>query len=220
MRKYLIAATLVVCASPAFSQTSPIVTKAPAYTFGSPCTVSPLSCTGFYAGAFIGGVATNIDVLGSGLNNSIFAGGEVPAFNVGWQYAVNNYYFAIEAGAGYQFSTIATVGAAQGNQNGILGYQEVQAGLGLAGLLGTQTPVPIPSGLASQVIAPYVALGIVERPWGQGMEAGAGVKIDLTQHMLLDLRYRYITYNGAAANNGNAQFNGENIVSIGAEYKF
>lgn len=217
MKKALLALLLL---SPGGAMAADLAIPTKSVAWGSPCVVSPLSCTGFYAGAFIGGVATNIDIIGGGLNNSLFAGGEIPGVNVGWQYASGNYYFAVEAGIGDQFSTGGTVNGVTGNQNGFFGYQDVQAGLALAGLLGTQTPVPIPTGLASQVIAPYVSLGIVERPWGEGASAGAGVKIDLTQHMMLDLKYRYINYNGAAQNNGNAQFQSENVITIGAEYKF
>ena len=224
MRNFLVGLlglALVAFAAPAaHAQTAPIVTKSgPNY---GPCTVSPLSCTGFYVGAGLGGIATNFDLVGSGISNSVFAGGALPFINVGWQYAYGSIYFAIDAGVGDQFSTSVNVNGVSGNQNGVYGYQEVQAGLSLAGLLDvTTTPlVSVPSVLSNRVIAPYLHLGIAERPWGNGVESGAGVKIDLTSHVLLDIKYTYVDYTGGAANNGPAHFNAENIVSIGAAYKF
>jgi opacity protein-like surface antigen len=217
MRKLFLAAATALFTTSAFAADLPIPMKYGA-TLGSPCTVSPLSCTGFYGGAWLGGVATSIDVLGSGISNSLFASGAVPGINGGWQYATGTYYFALEVGVGDQFSTTAQVNGSGGNQNGVLGYQEIQAGLSLAGLIGPQTPVP--TNFPFPVIAPYVSIGVAERSWGDGTVAGAGVKYDLTPHIMLDVKYRYINYSGAAQSNGNARFTNENIVSIGAEYKF
>lgn len=218
MKKIILALSLLIAGFSAAN--AQIVTKSAVVS--SACVVSPLSCTGFYVGAGLGGVATNFDLVGSGISNSVFAGGAIPFFNAGWQYAAGSMYFAVEAGIGDQFSTNASVNGVSGNQNGVFGFQEVQAGLSLAGLLDiTTTPiVSVPTALSNRVIAPYLHLGIAERPWGNGVESGAGVKFDLTSHVMLDIKYTYVDYTGGAANNGPAHFNAENIVSIGAEYKF
>src|SRR5262249_29833108 len=47
---------------------------------------TPQVCSGFYIGGNLIGVGSNIDVLGSGINNSVFAGGAMLGANLGYQF--------------------------------------------------------------------------------------------------------------------------------------
>lgn len=220
MRSFILAISLALTSSAALAADLPLPVKAPSL-FGAPCVVSPLSCTGFYTGVFLDGVATNLDIIGSGIGNSVFASGAIPGVTVGWQYALGSLYFAAEAGIGDQISTSANIGGVSGNQNGLFGYQEVQAGLALAGLLDTAGAVApaVPSALTGRVIAPFGIIGIAERPFGNGLIGGAGIKFDFTTHVIGAIKYEYVNYSGGVTVN-NAKFTNENLVALQVLYKF
>ena len=210
---------------PAFAGdiTPPIVAKAPTYNSylpaSTPCT--PTSCSGFYVGAFMAGNGTNADIVGNGINGSVFAGGGIPGIDVGYQLANGTYFAAAEAAIGYQVSVAtgvnSTTGSAGGNESGIFAQEIFKVGGSLGSLLGTQNPINVPSQLQAALISPYVLVGAVERPWANGWATGAGATFDLAPQMFLDIRYEYINYGVAGV--GALTFNSENLVTVGLNWK-
>jgi opacity protein-like surface antigen len=192
--------------------------KAPVYSVPSnPCT--PTSCTGFYLGAAIGGVGSNADIVGNGVNGSVFAGGGIPMAVAGYQYAKGNWFFGGEVAVGGQISTKATVNGVSGNENGLFSYQIAKVGGNLSGILGNDSaPITIPSTLQKSLISPYVLVGAVERQFASGWATGAGATFDISSKMFLDVKYMYVNY--GPSRNGNLQLNSENLILTGINYKF
>lgn len=195
-----------------------LTTKAAPLTtiFGQPCT--PTSCSGFYVGAQIGGAGTNADVIGNGVNGSVFAGGGITAFDVGYQYATGNWFAGAEAAVGYQFQTGATVQGLQGNGSGFLAYQIVKAGGNLGALLGSAAPISISPKLQDALISPYLLTGGVERAFATGWATGAGATFDISPRMFLDVKYMYVSY--GPSQKGAFQLSNENLLFVGLNYKF
>jgi opacity protein-like surface antigen len=195
-----------------------IPTKAPPSTT-TQCTI--IQCTGFYAGGGFAGNGTNADILGSGLSGSVFGAGAIPFVDAGWQYWNSKLFIAAEVGVGNQLNM---GGLNINNENGVFAYQEIQIGGSLYGLFGAQTaPITVPQTLTADLIAPYVAMGIVERPFGNGWQTGAGAKFTIAPNTFLDIGYRYINYGSATVGVGAgaaAQFNAENLVRLSINYKF
>lgn len=194
--------------------------------FGSVCT--PTSCTGFYVGGGLGGVGTNLDIIGNGLNGSAGAGGMLPTFDVGYLYANGNWLFGAEASFAYQTNTAATLAnAVSGNQSGILLTQGVKVGGNMAALLGNLgggvAPITIPPSLANAVISPYLQGGAAEHQlagggMASGQYGGVGVLFDVGPHSFVDIDYKNIQY--GSTKSGAASFNQQNVITAKWNYKF
>ncbi len=197
---------------------SAIVTKsAPLLpAFGNACT--PTNCTGFYAGAFMAGNGTNADIVGNGLNGSVFAGGGIPGLTVGYQFANGTYFLGAEASIGYQVNVATTTNGVQSNEQGVFAQEGIKVGGNISGLLGQQASITIPNALVNQLISPYAGVWAVERGFANGWATGAGATFDISPRMFIDLRYEYINYGSATA--GALNFNAENLVLVGLNYKF
>jgi opacity protein-like surface antigen len=182
----------------------------------SPCT--PVSCSGFYAGGTFGGVGTNLDIIGSGVNGSVFAGGGIAAFDVGYQFTNTNWFLGIEAAAGYQFATNASVNGLSGNAAGIFAYQIAKLGGNLSALIGGAQPITVPPSLANAQIGLYGLTGAVEREFANGWATGAGGEFDIGPHSFVDLKYMHVQY--GPSTHGLAHLSDENIVLVGLNYKW
>jgi len=210
----VIGAALAFNASPASAAdvSPPVVAKA-APLLGSVC--SPTGCTGLYVGGWMAGNGTNANIIGSGLNGSVFGAGGLPGITAGYQFANGTWFAAAEASVGYQIN----IGGAVNNEGGLYAEEILKLG-GQLNLLGSTTaPIGIPQQIAAQLISPYVLIGGVERGFANGWATGAGAEFDLAPHLFLDLRYEYVNYGGGAVNGATA-FNAENIVRLGLNYKF
>jgi hypothetical protein len=71
-----------------------------AYKTPTPCTLT--ACSGFYVGGGLIGVGSNMDVLGGGIANSVFAGGGATALDAGYRFWNGAYVFVIEGVGGYE----------------------------------------------------------------------------------------------------------------------
>lgn len=202
----LIAIAAFALASPAGAADLAVKALLPTST---PCTVAtattPLSCSGFYFGAGIAGEGSNANIIGSGIQGSVFAGGMTPTLDFGYQYAKGNWVFAAEFDVGYAIgsgvSASNAIGSVSANTNGIRLAEIIKLGGNLAGLLGTQTPITIPPQLAAAVIAPYVGTGAAQwqlvNAWANGTVGAAGILFDIGPQWFGDLRYTYTSFNGA-----------------------
>lgn len=189
----------------------------------APCTM--LTCSGWYAGVSIIGVGSNVDILGSGIRNSVFADGAALGLVGGYQVWEGNYFFAAEIGGAYQAAGNPVL--AGRDRPRWITWQLVKFGGLLSGLFSgdqttpTQTPDPItiPQKLAASLLSPYVQLGFVERPWGAGWATGAGAEFIIAPGWNADLSYLYVEYDGAAVNPAQ-HFNNENLIKLSVIRKF
>lgn len=199
-----------------------LITKAAA---AAPCTVgtasTPLSCSGAYVGGGLSGEGTNLDIIGSGINGSVFAGGMTPTFDMGYQYVKSNWIFAAEFDAGYSVGTNATVNGVGNGFNGFRLTEDLKVGGNLSGLLGTQAPITIPAQLANSVLGPYVHVGTTQwqlpGAWANGVVSGAGVLFDISPRLFGDLRYTYTNFSAARA--GGLVINDDNSLLVTINYK-
>jgi opacity protein-like surface antigen len=221
VRALLVAFALSMFLAPiAFAADLTLPVRAPAIALpdpGSACT--PTSCSGFYVGGQLAGVGSNADIIGNGVNGSVFAGGGIPMATVGYQYASGNWFFGAEGAVGWQVSTKANIGGVTGNENGFISYQIGKVGGNLAGLFGNSAaPIAIPPKLANALISPYVLLGAVERPFASGWASGAGATFDIGPHTFVDIKYMYVNY--GPSSNGAFNMKSENLLTAGVNYKF
>jgi opacity protein-like surface antigen len=196
-------------ATPAFAQ----VAKAPVVV------ACPPMCSGWTIGGGVGGVGSNLDILGGGLSNSVFAGGGVPYIELGYQFDNGMYFFRGDVRFGDQFATKATTTLGTASENGILGEECVSVGLSLGSLLNNgATQIPIPASFAAMLVSPYFGACGVERSFANGWATIAGAEFALTTNWLLKAEYQYINY--GAATNGIAAINSENLGLLGLSYRF
>lgn len=197
--------------------------KAVPFLASSACTTTPLSCTGFYVGGGLAGAGSNADIIGNGINGSVFAGGVTPTVDAGYQYISGNWVFAVEGDIGYAVNTNATVNSLGSSFGGARFEQLFKVGGNLAGLLGTQNPITIPASLANSVLAPYAFSGVAEweltNSWAAGNISGAGLLFDIGPHLFGDLRYSYTNFNGAKDTAG-LTIQNDQSVKVLINYKF
>lgn len=182
---------------------------------------TPLSCSGFYVGAGLAGEGSNANIIGNGIDGSVFAGGMTPTIDAGYQYMQGNWIFGAEFDIGYAVGTGASVNGVGNGFNGFRLTEDFQVGGNLSGLLGTQTPITIPAQLANSVLGPYVHLGTTQwqlpGAWANGLVSGAGVKFDISPRLFGDLRYTYTNFSSARA--GGLTINDDNSLLVTINYK-
>ncbi len=219
----LIAGLAISATARAGDISSPVAKAIPFLQAASPCTVAsattPLSCTGPYIGGGIAGQGSNANIIGSGVQGSLFAGGMTPTFDVGYQYAKGNWFFAPEFDGGYAVGTNGTAAPV----NGIHLTEIFKLGGNLSALLGNQqAPITIPAQLANAIISPYVAIGQAQwqltHAWANGTVGAAGVVFDIGPQWFGDLRYSYTDF--SAAKSKGIVLNNDNSIMLTANYKF
>ena len=201
----LVASAIAAALLSPLARAADLPTKAPAYVGFAPCSVAtaatPLSCSGFYIGGGLSGQGSNADIIGNGINGSVFAGGMVPSAAVGYKYVQGNWIFRAELDTGYAMASNVSVGAVGGNINGFRFTEFLKAGGNLAGLFGTQVPITVPPQLANSVLGLYVGVGQTQwqlrGAWANGMVSGAGVLFDIGPRWFGDIRYTYANFNSA-----------------------
>ena len=182
-----------------------------------PADCTPASCSGWYAGVGLTGNGTNADIIGNGLNQSVFAAGGILDLHGGYQMWNGTYLFAVEAAVGNQFSNGPV------NQFGaktLVGYEIVKFGGALSGLFNQTSPAPgqapasfsVPAAINQAMISPYFAMGAIQRAGINAWATGAGAEFALAQGWNLDTRYMF-----APAQQG---LNALNMITIGLNYHF
>lgn len=208
MNKFLLSCALALLAVPALAADLPV--KAAASTWGTavqPCTVptasTPLSCSGFYVGLGVGGEGSNANIIGGGIEGSVFAGGITPTIVGGYQYMKGNWIFGAELNVGYTVDTNATANGVGNSFNGWRITEDFKVGGNLAAMFGSVAPITVPPQLASSVLGPYAHVGTSQWQlpggWASGFVSGAGVMFDIGPRLFGDLRYSYTNFNGAKA---------------------
>lgn len=161
----------------------------------APCTV--IACTGFYVGGSLSGLGSNVDVIGQGFANSVFAGGGIFDLHAGYQYWNGGVFFAFEAAIGFE-----SQGGANTNKRRIVGLEEIKIGAALSGLLGgaatapttpSQSPVPVavPASFMQSLLSPYVVIGQLQRGGSSQWVSGAGAEFVLSSGVNVMVEYLY-----------------------------
>jgi hypothetical protein len=180
--------------STAIAQTKPIL-KAPPVS----CTVT--NCKAFYVLADITTHATNVDIIGSGINGSLMAGGATPHIGVGGFAWNGTYSYGVEAACGYSFNV-----SGPGVSKGYDCYQEIQLGGNLSGLFGITPATPPANFLTQAMMFPYIAVGPEENATVKtGWRAGASVKFMLDPTTFIDIGYRAVNGGNQTAISGAVQ---------------
>lgn len=198
----------------------------------APANCSVADCSGWFAGFNIAGVGSNLDILGSGINNSVFAGGGMIGLNGGYQLWNGQFFAAAELMADADFNA--------GGINNPNNDKFFVAGLGkfgvaLGNVLGigapgsNPTPSQAPLNLAvipgTALLSPYVIGGGAWRKGRTGWVTGAGMEFLLAKGWNLDVSYMHINYQagqGATVVPGAVVMPGstENLVQIALKRMF
>ena len=216
-------ALLALLPTAALAQTAPkpiFVTKAPIVRAAPTPVCTTSFCTGFYFGGGIDGNGTNADILGSGLSGSVFGAGAIPSVDAGYQFWNGSILYGVEVGVGYVVPTASSINTVDVNpaQKGFIGYQELQVGGKLSGLFGTNSPPPtVPTLLAADLIAPYVAIGVGETTGATALSTGAGLKFAISANGLLDIGYRFMPFNSTS---GPVVVKNDNLIRVRFNYVY
>src|SRR5216683_896550 len=183
-------------AAPAFAADLPVKATPPPYM--SVCTIQ--QCTGFYLGGHVEGEGSNADILGSGINGSIFAGGAGLGLHAGYQLWNGNFFAAGEIGGTYDAGGRSLIGDVANVKPYSVDYL-AKFGIGLQGFFNSgpatpsQGPVGIFQNLNAALISPYGLVGGRTRNFGTGLVTGAGAEYTLGGGWNAYAEYLHVNYN-------------------------
>lgn len=199
MKKLLLIASLAAFVSPAIAADIVIPVKAVA-PLPAPC--SPGSCSGWYAGFGLVGSGTSADIIGSGIDGSVFAAGGALKVQGGYQFWSGSLFAAIEASVGYGFSSPVGGNVPLANPgnfgNNLMGFEIVKLGYNF--FPSQQQGVTVPSQSPVQLIVPanllaastpYLAFGGYQHNGRNVWVSGAGVQTVVAKGWTLDPKYLY-----------------------------
>lgn len=203
MRKIMLAAAMslaAICTSFAANLPIPML-KAPAVS-ASNCTAT--DCSGWYAGVNLQGLGSNFDILGSGINNSVFAAGGVIGATAGYQFWNGQFFFAPELNAGINVNPGGVAGAV--GSHSLEGSLLLKAGVALTNVIGIGQPGTAGNGTPSQginlavipgttMLSPYAVVGDSFKQGNNGWTGGAGTVFNLAKGWNLDVYYHRINWN-------------------------
>ena len=194
MKKLLLASAVALFAFPALAADLPVYSKAPAYV-ATPCVAG--SCSGWYADFGIMGDGSNADIIGGGLNNSIFQSGGALMVGGGYQLWNAAWFAAIEANLGYEFSQNNGALINQGGQK-FVGQELIKLGYNFFPSTQTATTTPAQSPVPTTTVAnilsattPYLAFGGMQRRGVNEWVNGAGVETIISAGWSSAIEYLY-----------------------------
>ena len=196
------AALAVLCTAP-LARAADLPVKAPRQniigTFGEGSGCVPQSCSGWYAGFGILGDGSNADVVGNGINGSVFSTGGALKLQGGYQLWNGSWFAAIEAGVAYEFTTNASAGAVfNGGGSRFIGTELVKLGYNFFPSTAVATPVagqsPVPLTVPANLLAsstPYLTFGGMQRRGISEWVNGVGVQTVIAAGWSTDVKYLY-----------------------------
>ena len=216
MKKSLILA-LSLLASPALA--ADLALKAVPLPASQPCAAG--ACSGWYAGFGILGDGTNVDIIGNGINGSVFAAGGAITVHGGYQLWNGSWFAAIEGGVGYEFTRAAASNLPIVNNGGskFVGTELVKLGYNFfpssqsAVVTPSQSPIPLvsPANFFAAT-TPYLVFGGMQRRGKSLWANGAGAETVIAAGWTSSLQYLY-----APSQNGDPA---TNIVMLGLNKHF
>lgn len=174
-----------------------------------PCTVQ--MCSGFYVGGHVEGLGSNADIVGSGINGSIFAQGAGLGVQVGYQVWNGSFFFGGEIGAtGYASGNTPFVATVAGNNVDARWSVDYlgKIGYGLGNLFNSgpatpsQGPVNVIQSLNAAMVSPYFLVGGRTRSFGTGLVSGGGLEYTLGGGWNAFAEYLHVDYNKTVAGMG------------------
>jgi hypothetical protein len=225
MKKCLIALGLLALSIPAMAADQAVKAIHRVAVASTPPLCTTNQCSVIFAGPTIMGMGSNVDIIGQGISNSIFADGGMAGVSVGGQYWYQGIFLGLENMAGYAFGAPASVNGTGVNLTGGLDVLWFEAGGSLGDLFGSgATPVSINNALASDLISLYfgtgpgVPLGNSSLGTQSFWTSGAGARYLLptaatSWPIMLDIKYIYGNNQNSTglATNKNVQFVGAGI---------
>lgn len=178
-------------------------------TFDAPVSVcAPQSCSGWYAGFGILGDGSNADIIGNGVNGSVFSTGGALKIQGGYQLWNGSWFAAIEGSVGYEFTTNSNnVPVVNGKGSRFIGTELVKLGYNFFPSTAAAAPVngqsPVPLTVPANLLAsstPYLTFGGMQRRGLNQWVNGAGVQTVIAAGWSTDVKYLYApSQNGEAA---------------------
>lgn len=185
--------------APLYAADMPV--KAPgvfAAVSATPCT--PGSCSGWYGGFGFMGDGTNADIVGGGLNGSVFAAGGAIKIDGGYQFWNGSWFAAIQGSVGYEFTTNTNGGLPIVNGGGskFVGQELIKLGYNFfpsnasAATTPSQSPVPLvtPANLLA-ASTPYLIGGGLQRKGHSVWVNGVGVETVIASGWSASADYLY-----------------------------
>jgi opacity protein-like surface antigen len=169
-----------------------------ALTSPTPCVVQ--NCSGWYGGFGVLGDGSNADIVGNGLNGSVFAAGGAIKAQGGYQFWNGSWFAALDLGVGYEFTTNVSANAPVVNAGGskFIGLETVKLGYNF--FPSTQMAPVTPSTSPVQALAPanilsnttpYFRFGGMQRKGVNMWVNGAGVQTVIAANWTSDVSYLY-----------------------------
>jgi len=196
MKKLLLAAAAALISLPAMAADLGLVTKAPLYV--APCAAG--ACSGWYGGFGVAGDGSNADIVGQGINGSVFAAGGIIKAQGGYQFWNGNWFAALDLSAGYEFTTNTSANLSVVNQHGskFVGLETIKLGYNFfpstqsAQVTPSQSPVPliVPANFFAAT-TPYFRFGGLQRRGVTEWVNGAGVQTVIAAGWTSDVSYLY-----------------------------
>lgn len=196
MRKLLLALSVLI--SPALAVAADLPVKAvPA---AAPVICIYGNCSGWYAGFGVIGDGTNADIVGNGINGSVFAAGGAMEVHGGYQLWNGNFLAALEIGAGYEFTTSKSVSVPALNTGGsrFVGQELIRLGYNFfpssAAAVTTPSQSPVPLTVPANLLAattPYFVFGGIQRRGKSVWANGAGLETVLASSWTMNVDYLY-----------------------------
>jgi hypothetical protein len=221
MKRFLLSLFLLAGVSSAMAaDQNPPAVKAP---YVPVCTTA--NCTGIYVGGHIEGLGSNADIIGSGINGSIFNGGAGLGAHVGYQLWNGQFFAAGELGGTYDTGSSTVIGNLADVKPYSFEYL-AKFGYGLNNFFNSgpatpsQGPVAIFQNLNAALISPYAIVGGRTRNFGTGLVSGAGVEYTLGGGWNAYAEYLHVNYNQTVNGAAPVSIGTENVVRAGINRKF
>jgi len=190
-----IALLMALCGAARAADSLPPFTKA----LASPTLCAPQNCSGWYAGFGILGDGSNADVIGNGINGSVFSTGGAIKIQGGYQLWNGAWFAAFDGSVGYQFTTNSTAGVvANATGNRFIGTELIKLGYNFftspqtAPVVPSQSPIPliVPANLLASS-TPYMTFGGMQRRGISEWVNGVGVQTVIAAGWSTDAKYLY-----------------------------
>jgi len=175
---------------------------------------SAQSCSGVYAGGSLIGNATNVNVIGNGINGSLNAGGQEMGLHAGYRAFDGTYYLGAEAGCSYNISSNLA-------SDRLRCMELLKAGGALSALFGGQQSFQFPAVLQNNFMSFYGIVGASQRINHTGLVGGVGAEFFILKNLTMTLEYLNTSYPGSSPTiNGVIAVKDDNLFRLGVNYNF
>lgn len=194
-RKTLALAALASLAVLSSASAADMAVKAIPYAAPERVACVPQNCSGWYAGFGILGDGSNEDING-GVGGRVFSTGGALKLQAGYQLWNGQWFAAVEAGVGYEFTTNTSGALVAGGGSRFIGTELVKLGYNFFPSTQVANPTPGQSPVAITVPAnllasstPYLTMGGMQRRGVNEWVTGFGVQTVIAAGWATDVKY-------------------------------